>query len=196
MDRAEEKLRSLMGSERYRAAVLERLAWVYEQQSEWRAALDLWRELPPDKQRERAVVAAHYCCELGEAALAARDLPGARAQVAAARAHAPALTRASILAARIAVAAGETDKAVDLYAEALRVSRGVEMAFEREAREALPGRAEQLAEKLRAAPPAEESPLPEPARFRCEECGVASLTWHWRCPSCRNWDSLRANART
>jgi lipopolysaccharide biosynthesis regulator YciM len=196
MDRAEEKLRSLMGSEQYRPAVLERLAWVYEQQSEWRAALELWRELPPEKQLERAVVAAHYCCELGEAALAARDLTEARAQVAAARAHAPTLTRASILAARISVAAGETDKAVESYAEALRVSRGIQLAFEREARDALPGKVEELAEKLRSSPPAEEAPLPEPARFRCEECGVASLTWHWRCPSCRNWDSLRANART
>ena len=54
MDRAEEKLRSLLGSARYRAAVLEKLAWVYEQQRDWRAALDLWRELPPEKQRERA----------------------------------------------------------------------------------------------------------------------------------------------
>ena len=49
MDRAEEKLRSLLGSERYRPAVLEKLAWVYEQQREWRAALDVWRELPPEK---------------------------------------------------------------------------------------------------------------------------------------------------
>jgi lipopolysaccharide biosynthesis regulator YciM len=196
MDRAEEKFRGLMGSERYRPAVLERLAWVYEQQREWRAALDLWRELPPEKQRERAVVAAHYCCELGEAALAANDLAGARAQVAAARAHAPSLARASILAARIAAAAGDGDKAVEEYASAMRGSRGLKLAFEREAQQALPDRAAALAEKLRAAPPVDEAPLPEPARFRCEECGVASVTWHWRCPSCRNWDSLRANART
>ena len=54
LDRAEEKLRGLLGSPRYRAAVLERLAWVYEQQRDWRAALDIWRELPPEKQRERA----------------------------------------------------------------------------------------------------------------------------------------------
>jgi lipopolysaccharide biosynthesis regulator YciM len=195
MDRAEEKFRSLMGSERYRPSVLERLAWVYEGQREWRAALELWHELPPEKQRERAVVAAHYCCELGEAALAARDFATARAQVAAARAHAPALARASILTARIAVAAGETDKALDLYAHALTGSRTIQVAFEREARDALPGKGDELAEKLRASPPADEAALPEPARFRCEECGVASLTWHWRCPSCRNWDSLRANQR-
>ncbi|HEX6637461.1 MAG TPA: tetratricopeptide repeat protein [Steroidobacteraceae bacterium] len=193
MDRAEEKLRSLMGSERYRASVLERLAWVYEQQHEWRAALELWQELPPDKQQERAVVAAHYCCELGEAALAARDFAAAREHVAAARAHAPSLARASILAARISAAAGETDKALDLYAGTLGSSRGLRLAFEREALESLPDKAAELTARLHASPPVEEDSLPEPARFRCEECGVASVTWHWRCPSCRNWDSLREN---
>src|SRR6187551_1927263 len=100
LDRAEEKLRSLLGSPRYRAAVLERLAWVYEQQRDWRAALDIWRELPAEKQLERKAVAAHYCCELGEAALAAREFDVARAQVAAARVHAPDSARAAILAAR------------------------------------------------------------------------------------------------
>ena len=74
MDRAEEKLRSLLGSERYRAAALEKLASVYEQQRDWRAALDLWHELPPEKQTEKAADAAHYCCELAEAALSAGDL--------------------------------------------------------------------------------------------------------------------------
>src|SRR5688500_11467810 len=193
MDRAEEKLRSLLGSERYRPAVLERLAWVFEQQHDWRAALELWHELPPEKQLERAAVAAHYCCELGEAALAARDFTTARAQVAAARAHAPDSSRASLLAARIAVAAGEQNKAMDLYAAALGGSRTLHAAFAQEAMDALPGKAAELSEKLRAAPPDSEAAPPEPPRFRCAECGVASITWHWRCPSCRNWDSLRAN---
>src|SRR5205823_1828002 len=73
MDRAEEKLRSLLASPNYRAAVLEKLAWAYEQQRDWRAALEIWHELPPEKQKERADVAAHYCCELGEAALTQHD---------------------------------------------------------------------------------------------------------------------------
>lgn len=188
-------MRSLMGSERYRPAVLERLAWLHEQQHEWRAALDLWRELPPEMQRQRVDVAAHYCCALGEAALAVRDFDAARAQVAAARAHSPASARASILAARIAASQGETDKALDSYSEALRSSRAVQLAFESEARAALPEKADELDARLRAAPRAEEAAAPEPARFRCEQCGVASLTWHWRCPSCRSWDSLRANTQ-
>jgi lipopolysaccharide biosynthesis regulator YciM len=192
MDRAEEKLRSLLSSERYRPAVLERLAWVYEQQREWRAALDLWRELPAEKQRELGNVAAHYCCELGEAALAAGDFAEARAQVAAARVHAPDSARASLLAARTAAAEGDTTRALGLYIAALRDSRTIRSAFEPEARQALQSQAGALGDALRASPPPDEAEPPEPPRFRCEECGVASGTWHWRCPSCRNWDSLRS----
>jgi lipopolysaccharide biosynthesis regulator YciM len=192
LDRAEEKLRSLLGSAQYRAAVLEKLAWVYEQQRDWRGALDIWRELPPEKQRERASVAAHYCCELAEAALAARDFDAARTQVAAARVHDPASARAAILAARIAAAAGETDKAVDLYAHALSASSSIRDAFMAEAENALGARAPQLAERLRARPPQQDVAAPERARFRCVQCGITSVTWHWRCPGCRSYDSLQS----
>jgi len=192
MDRAEEKLRSLLQSTNYRAAVLEKLAWVHEQQHDWRAALDIWRELPPEKQRELAVVAAHYCCELGEAALAAREFEGARTQVAAARVHDPGSARASILAARIAAATGDEKKALELYSEALSGSRTIRVAFEQEARDALQTQSGALTAYLQAHPPQDEPVPPEPPRFRCEECGVANTTWHWRCPSCRNWESLRS----
>jgi lipopolysaccharide biosynthesis regulator YciM len=173
LDRAEEKLRSLMGSPRYRAAVLERLAWVYEQQRDWRAALDIWRELPPEKQRESAVVAAHYCCELGEAALVAGEFDAARAQLAAA-------------------VTGDA-KALDFYAAALSVSRAVQDAFLQEAHAAL---GVEAARELDARLLAQQAPDREPpqvsARFRCDQCGVASVTWHWRCPSCRSWDSMQS----
>jgi lipopolysaccharide biosynthesis regulator YciM len=192
MDRAEEKLRSLLESERYRPAVLEKLAWVYEQQREWRAALDVWSELPPEKQLERAVVAAHYCCELGEAALAAGEFATARTQVAAARAHHAGSARASILAARIAAASGDEEKALELYSAALGASRTMLVAFEAEARKALQSRGGALTDYLLQHPPQDEVVPPEPPKFRCEECGVANTTWHWRCPSCRNWDSLRS----
>jgi len=194
MDRAEEKFRNLLGSTRYRPAVLEKLAWVYESQRDWRAALDTWRELPPEKQRELAVVAAHYCCELGEAALAAGDHAAARAQVSAARVHDPKSARAGILAARIAAASGDEAKALELYSAALADSRTMLIAFEAEAREALKTRGGALTDYLLHHPPREEALPPDPPRFRCEECGVANTTWHWRCPGCRNWDSLRSTS--
>ena len=192
LDRAEEKLRDLLGSQQFRPAVLERLAWLYEQQRDWKAALEIWRELPPDKQRERAVVAAHYCCELGEAALAAHDVNGARTQLAAARVHAAEAPRVRMLAARIAAASGDQDKALELYSTALAGSRAIREAFTLEAHEALKSSAAELEARLRASEPVDEQPPPVSARFRCEQCGVASVTWHWRCPSCRSWDSMQS----
>lgn len=192
LDRAEEKLRDLLGSPQYRAAVLEKLAWVYEQQRDWRAALDTWRELPPEKQRERAVVAAHYCCELGEAALGANDLAAARTQLAQARVHAPDAARVRMLAARVSAAAGEESKALDLYTEALAESPGVHDAFLQEARAALKSRAPELEARLQPLRSADVVPAPPPAKFRCQQCGITSVTWHWRCPGCRSWDSLQS----
>jgi lipopolysaccharide biosynthesis regulator YciM len=192
MDRAEEKLRSLLGSATYRGAALEKLAWVHEQQRDWRAALDVWRELPPELQRERATVAAHYCCELGESALSAGDIETARAQIAAARVHDPGSARATILAARLATATGDAGKAVDLYAQALMKSRAIHDAFVGEATAALGAGATELAQRLREHPPRDEAGAGEPARFRCGQCGVSSVTWHWRCPGCRSYDSLQS----
>lgn len=28
-------------------------------------------------------------------------------------------------------------------------------------------------------------------RYQCEECGLPSVGWYWRCPKCRAWDSMR-----
>jgi lipopolysaccharide biosynthesis regulator YciM len=114
--------------------------------------------------------------------------------VAAARVHDPGSARAAILAARIAAASGDEEKALELYSAALGASRSIRIAFETEAREALKSRAGALADYLREHPPLDEPVPPEPPRFRCEECGVANTTWHWRCPSCRNWDSLRSTS--
>jgi lipopolysaccharide biosynthesis regulator YciM len=27
-------------------------------------------------------------------------------------------------------------------------------------------------------------------RYQCDDCGLSSVGWYWRCPRCRTWDSL------
>lgn len=34
------------------------------------------------------------------------------------------------------------------------------------------------------------------AQFQCQHCGFEGKQWHWRCPSCKTWDSLVANKLT
>jgi lipopolysaccharide assembly protein B len=28
-------------------------------------------------------------------------------------------------------------------------------------------------------------------RYQCDDCGLNSIGWYWRCPKCRSWDSMR-----
>jgi lipopolysaccharide biosynthesis regulator YciM len=28
-------------------------------------------------------------------------------------------------------------------------------------------------------------------RYQCDDCGLSSVGWYWRCPKCRAWDTLR-----
>jgi len=28
-------------------------------------------------------------------------------------------------------------------------------------------------------------------RYQCDDCGLPSVGWYWRCPKCRAWDTLR-----
>lgn len=28
-------------------------------------------------------------------------------------------------------------------------------------------------------------------RYQCDDCGLHSVGWYWRCPKCRSWDTLR-----
>ena len=27
-------------------------------------------------------------------------------------------------------------------------------------------------------------------RYQCDDCGLNSVRWYWRCPKCHSWDSL------
>ena len=33
--------------------------------------------------------------------------------------------------------------------------------------------------------------LADQPRFRCGQCGFSGHTWHWQCPSCREWETTR-----
>ena len=28
-------------------------------------------------------------------------------------------------------------------------------------------------------------------RYQCDDCGLHSVSWYWRCPKCRSWDTMR-----
>jgi lipopolysaccharide assembly protein B len=125
MDRAEQLLEELSASRHYRADALDHLERIYESQGDWAKALKVFHELPQPVQSERRVVAAHYLCELAEQALLQGDTERARTLLRQARTHQAELSRADILTARIAEAAGDPAAALALYLQALEMSPGL-----------------------------------------------------------------------
>lgn len=120
MDRAEQLLHEVAARDAYRAAALDQLLRVHEQQRDWAGALRVFHELPAQVQLERNRVAAHYSCELAELALASGDVARADALLEEARQRARSLPRAGQLRGRVAEAQGRTAEAIERYVEAVR----------------------------------------------------------------------------
>lgn len=191
LDRAERYLEESAAAKLYRERALDRLAWVYEQQRDFAGALRIWHEMPGDMRAARAGTAAHYLCELAEQALLQGELDRVGTLLAEARLHDPDSARASLLAARVARRTGTPDEARAAWRRVFLDSPMLQSVF---MDEALMGADEQQCREFLAAVAAPDvwrrAADTAVSRFRCSSCGLESVAWHWRCPSCRNWDTL------
>ena len=212
MDRAEQLFMELAGTSSWRERALDQLVRLYEQQGDWANALRSFNELAPREQHARRAIAAHYLCELAEDALIQGDLARTAALVRQARSRQADCARATLLEARVAEAEQRPAAALDGYlATAVAAPQllielapriaGVEIragkpgSFDALLREFVrAGRinARQLAllPALTGTAQAERRDADTPARYQCGVCGFTSVSWYWRCPSCRSWDSL------
>jgi lipopolysaccharide biosynthesis regulator YciM len=212
MDRAEQLLLELTGVAAWRERALDQLVRLYEQQGDWANALRSFNELPPRQQHERRAIAAHYLCELAEDALAQGDLQRAVLLLRQARARQADCARATVLDARVAEAEARPQAALDGYLAAAAAAPQLllELAPRILGVEQRAGRAGALADLLgdfaRAGrisdrqrvllPLLVNEPLTQrrgadaATRYQCNVCGLGSMSWYWRCPSCRSWESL------
>ncbi len=212
IDRAEQLLLELAGVPGWRERALDQLVRLYEQQGDWSNALRSFNDLPPRLQHERRAIAAHYLCELAEHALAQGDLPRASLLLRQARGRQADCTRATVLEARIAEQEARPQAALESYLAAAAAAPQLllELAPRILGVEQRAGRPDALAELLqdfersgrisarqRALLPAwAHEPLAQrrgadsAARYQCNVCGFQSVSWYWRCPSCRSWESL------
>ncbi len=218
MDRAEALFQELAASREHRREALDHLVRIYEQQGDWANALKVFHELPPAVQQERRRVAAHYLCELAEHALVQGDTERARSLVKQARTHDSDLPRAGTLAARMAEAAGDAPGAFALYLDAVELSPGLALEviprlLELARQIGQTGLAQELTARLNrtgritarqvewllasALQPASVEGLllnrigDSGGRYQCDDCGLSSVGWYWRCPKCRAWDSMQ-----
>jgi lipopolysaccharide biosynthesis regulator YciM len=120
LDRSEQLFQRLAASAAHRVAALRSLTRIYEQQRDWRQAIAAHRQLTASGGDAQPTAAAHYLCELAEAALAQGDVEEARRLLRESRRERRRFPRAAMVRATIAQGAGDDALAVKLLTIALQ----------------------------------------------------------------------------
>lgn len=119
LDRSEQLFLKLTAAPAHRVPALRALTRIYEQQRDWRQAIAAHRQLEASGAEVQQTAAAHYLCELAEAAYAQGDAEDARRLLREARRERRRFPRAALVRATIAQAAGDDALAVRLLTAAL-----------------------------------------------------------------------------
>ena len=115
LDRAENLFLRLSEGSRYQVQALESLCRIYEQEKEWRKAIEAGQKLEVLGGRSLALQIAHYYCELAEGAAAANDYAAARQYVKRAQTGRPRTMRGALTRAHIARETDDNKTALRLY---------------------------------------------------------------------------------
>lgn len=123
LDRAESLFLELVALDsHYSGQALEHLVEIYQDEKEWRKAIQmanvLTKKAGGKNPRELAVASAHYCCELALLAVEAREYTAAKQHLTCAFDFDRSSVRASLIAAEMAVQLQE-------YDDALHVLQGI-----------------------------------------------------------------------
>jgi lipopolysaccharide biosynthesis regulator YciM len=115
LDRAEDLFARLGQGSRYQVQALDNLCRIYEQEREWKKAIDAGQRLEVLGGRSLALQIAHYYCELAEMASAKKDYPAAREYVRKAQSGRPRTMRGALTRAHIARDTDDNKTALRLY---------------------------------------------------------------------------------
>lgn len=118
-DRAEETYRRLLRNPTEHLDALRALLKIYCIEHEWTAAIDVSRQLEVQAGEDRAAEIAHYYCELAEEAVRRKDFELADDHVRRALEKCPTSARAGIAAGAVALALGNTERALRLWDEVM-----------------------------------------------------------------------------
>ncbi len=115
LDRAENMFANLAQGSRYQVEALEQLCRIYEQEKEWKKAIDAGQRLEALSGKSLGLQIAHYYCELAERAAADSDFAAARNFVKKSQSGRPRTQRGALTRADVARATGDTKTAARLY---------------------------------------------------------------------------------
>jgi lipopolysaccharide biosynthesis regulator YciM len=107
LDRAETLFTDLVGIDARAPSALRHLISIYQQEKDWRKAIDHARRLQQATGESQSRLVAQYWCELAEHARSRKDLEGARRHLAEAFACEPNCVRGLMISARMSMDAGD-----------------------------------------------------------------------------------------
>lgn len=119
LDRAEKILQPLAASGAHRMAAMRKLMRIYEQESDWHRAIEVFRELEKSGRAPQENAIAHYYCELAEASRGRGEFDEARGHLRAARAERRRFPRGALVRADIAIEESDFGLAERLLAAVL-----------------------------------------------------------------------------
>ena len=117
LDRAELLFSELIESDAHTPSALRSLLEIYQQEKDWKNALEQALRLEQLTGEQMAEVIAQFCCEMAEAALSEGDKELARRHLRQARRHHLHCIRARFILARLATQEGDHQAAMDIYEE-------------------------------------------------------------------------------
>jgi lipopolysaccharide biosynthesis regulator YciM len=117
LDRAERLFSELIETGTHTPSALRSLLDIYQQEKDWKNALEQARQLEQVSGEHMGDVMAQFCCEMAESDLASGDREEARRQLRRARRHDPGCIRARFTLARIAAQDEDYSRSMDLYEE-------------------------------------------------------------------------------
>jgi lipopolysaccharide biosynthesis regulator YciM len=107
LDRAEKILQPLAASGAHRMAAMRKLMRIYEQEQDWKRAIEVFRELDKAGRAPQESAIAHYYCELAEEARDRGALDEARDHLREARRQIPRFPRGALVRSDIAIEQGD-----------------------------------------------------------------------------------------
>lgn len=194
-DRAEHLLRELLREGVYVLETSNHLVGLYQQEKEWRKAIEVAEQVPENAGDDWSNRIAHYYCELGELALEQRDYDDAiRLAQSALDTHADCV-RANMLIGAVCqhqgrfAAAIEAYQAVTLQNSSLAAEVSADIQLCRAEIDGVNAGSDDAPEVTGADVGARPSGLS--AAYRCDACGFAGSKLFWQCPGCQRWSSIK-----
>jgi lipopolysaccharide assembly protein B len=192
LDRAEQLLQGLLQQGVYVLETSRHLVEIYQQEKEWRKAIEVAERVTENAGDDWQNRIAHYYCELGEVAVERRAYEEALQLAKRALDTHSGCVRANVLIGAVCQHQGRFAAAIDAYQAV--ASQNSSLAAEvlsdiQHCRYQIDGTQKDSGESTDVS---SIQPIGSvSAGYRCDACGFSGSKLFWQCPGCQRWSSIK-----